>query len=613
MGIDNLPNAPQQTSDSDLSGQTIQAPQDAAPQQSLQLQPAQPTVAAPATPPVVATSSNKNLHAFVGRILGALSGGDATSYQVNDSGAMVGTPVKLSTAQKVERIAQNALVGLAAGGQTRRQASGGADALAGLGAGATAVIGQRAGQDAEARTQAAQDFDRKQKQIIQQRDTVVGNLQLYNSLRHMHQEDLDRDETYKIGTDFAKAAEAEGIKVQRVNEQQLGEMFHKDPSQLIREGRIVPVGEREIPGSGVEAVLAGKQAEPNYEHLYAIVDNSQPNQTVKLPQSMIDAMAKYGKYSTSYPNDGEKAAKITPDTPVPFSTFIQLHNAIQDGHQEVMKGEAKPSFGLSPDDNKTLIKINSRTGEPLKDENGAYMKATPEEVQSLKKSIADTAKSEAETRKADAEAGKAGAETQKIKADADFSQTTDIFGNKPTLDKKEMLKREDTFQKDVVNKAYDTEKSFQMANQAYGEYLKAKGHLPTGAQSMLMLSNHLSTTFGNVKGSRVTKDMIQEHLGARGVSDTALTAVQRLTNGDQLSPDQWKAFNDLIGQSRDITWNNAISSAKNQGIRLNFLPRGNGRSTVDAHTAKLYLDAADGDRAKAEAALKTQGWLIPSN
>ena len=46
--------------------------------------------------------------------------------------------------------------------------------------------------------------------------------------------------------------------------------------------------------------------------------------------------------------------------------------------------------------------------------------------------------------------------------------------------------------------------------------------------------------------ARDTKDMIQEHLGARSVSDAATVAIQKLTNGDVLSPAQWSAFHDLI-------------------------------------------------------------------
>ena len=60
-----------------------------------------------------------------------------------------------------------------------------------------------------------------------------------------------------------------------------------------------------------------------------------------------------------------------------------------------------------------------------------------------------------------------------------------------------------------------------MMQHAYDEYQQARAQeqeLPTGAQSMLALSSHLATTFGNVKGSGITKDMIAEHLGARSVS-----------------------------------------------------------------------------------------------
>lgn len=119
----------------------------------------------------------------------------------------------------------------------------------------------------------------------------------------------------------------------------------------------------------------------------------------------------------------------------------------------------------------------------------------------------------------------------------------------------------DAFNKAYVDPAMAVEKSYEMMDQAFKEFKDAKQQgkdLPTGAQSMLALSTHLSTTFGNVKGARITKDMIQEHLGARSVGDAALVAVQRLTNGDVLSPAQWDAFHDLISQSRQLQWKNVL-------------------------------------------------------
>lgn len=129
--------------------------------------------------------------------------------------------------------------------------------------------------------------------------------------------------------------------------------------------------------------------------------------------------------------------------------------------------------------------------------------------------------------------------------------------------------------KAYVQPAEGVEKSYQMMNNAYNEYRRAKAQgkeLPTGAQSMLALSTHLATTFGNVKGSRVTKDMIQEHLGARSIPDSALVAIQKLTNGDVLSPDQWEAFHSLIGESRKLSWQTAVKQAKRKDIPTDFLP-----------------------------------------
>lgn len=138
------------------------------------------------------------------------------------------------------------------------------------------------------------------------------------------------------------------------------------------------------------------------------------------------------------------------------------------------------------------------------------------------------------------------------------------------------------FDKDYVVPARGVEQSYQMMDQAYKEYKDARAQgkeLPTGAQSMLALSTHLSTTFGNVKGSRVTKDMIAEHLGARGLTDSATVAIQRLTNGDQLSPAQWEAFHDLIRQSRDLKWKQATDEAKRKNLPVDFLPNDLGGST----------------------------------
>lgn len=132
------------------------------------------------------------------------------------------------------------------------------------------------------------------------------------------------------------------------------------------------------------------------------------------------------------------------------------------------------------------------------------------------------------------------------------------------------------FDTKYLQPANTVEKSYQMMNSVWNERQAAlaKGQtLPTGAQSMVALSQHLATTFGGVKGARITKDMIAEHLGARSISDDALAAFQKFTNGDPLSPDQWAAFHNLIAQSRNIQWQLAAQYGRGRNFDLKpFLP-----------------------------------------
>lgn len=123
-----------------------------------------------------------------------------------------------------------------------------------------------------------------------------------------------------------------------------------------------------------------------------------------------------------------------------------------------------------------------------------------------------------------------------------------------------------TLNSNYIKPANDIEQGYDLFNQAYADHLK--GDQKTGAQSMLALSLHMANTFGNVKGVRVTKDMIAQHLGARGLSDNAIVAVQRLTNGDVLSPQQWTDFHSLIANARNEKWVMAQKEAARTGVNI---------------------------------------------
>lgn len=127
--------------------------------------------------------------------------------------------------------------------------------------------------------------------------------------------------------------------------------------------------------------------------------------------------------------------------------------------------------------------------------------------------------------------------------------------------------------KDYIQPAEQAEQSYQLANNAYNDYLTAKKQgktLPTGAQSMLLLAQHMGTTFGAIKGGpRQTAAMIAQHLGARSVSDDAAVAWNKLVNGDELSPKQWTAFHDLIANARREKWASAVQQVPHYGVDPN--------------------------------------------
>ena len=131
-------------------------------------------------------------------------------------------------------------------------------------------------------------------------------------------------------------------------------------------------------------------------------------------------------------------------------------------------------------------------------------------------------------------------------------------------------KQAETFNKDYVNPAESIERSYQMFEDAYKAI--QSGDAKTGAEDMLLLSQHLGTTFGQVKGSRMNKDLIEEHKDAIGIQDKIERYGNNIASGQMLSPDQRKEFGDLISNMRNLTWRIATKEAARNNQPINFLP-----------------------------------------
>ncbi len=63
-----------------------------------------------------------------------------------------------------------------------------------------------------------------------------------------------------------------------------------------------------------------------------------------------------------------------------------------------------------------------------------------------------------------------------------------------------------------------------------------------GASDMVLLSNHIGMTFGNVKGARTGRDLIEAHMQARSLPESLAVLAGGVLKGQQLSKEQREEF-----------------------------------------------------------------------
>lgn len=82
-----------------------------------------------------------------------------------------------------------------------------------------------------------------------------------------------------------------------------------------------------------------------------------------------------------------------------------------------------------------------------------------------------------------------------------------------------------------------------------------------------MLARHLSLTFGQgIKGMRINKDLIQQHMKARGLPEDFAVLAAKIQNGETLSPGQRQRMYELGLLARESAWKKYYRTAKDNGI-----------------------------------------------
>jgi hypothetical protein len=128
------------------------------------------------------------------------------------------------------------------------------------------------------------------------------------------------------------------------------------------------------------------------------------------------------------------------------------------------------------------------------------------------------------------------------------------IGANSKLDSQDSKQANSAVQK-FVNSARDLETMKLQADDVMGQ-IKKQGYV-TGPQSMMMLSLHIASTFGNVKGVRMGQDMIEHHLKARDLPQNLEVMAQKVRRGGVISVEQANEFYRLIQDRRRIGWKTA--------------------------------------------------------
>jgi len=334
-----------------------------------QTPPASAPVSAPASqpaPPVAATSPNGHLHNFIGRVLTALAGPAPTNYQTDaTTGKLVASSPQESPSQKMRRITNNALIGLAAGSGGPQQKSGLASALAGLGAGAGAVQQQNQEQDLLKRKQATEEFEREQQAMLHKVNvarlnaltlsTYFANLKMGNDLNPQYdanRKTLDDLKTANVPTQIMSADEAR----QKVAADKNFALTHT----------FLELGHVPMLDSDGHPVLA-QDGQPKEIGQVGVVDTTHEGK-LAVPQATIDALQKYGKYAPSISGNFDS---LKAGDEVDMRQYVHLLFAIQEGEKATLKGQTEAEDGFGGKDGKTPGKINKLTGEFIPNPSGA--------------------------------------------------------------------------------------------------------------------------------------------------------------------------------------------------------------------------------------------------
>jgi len=306
-----------------------------------------------------------------------------------------------NTRSRLERLAQHALEGLAAGAQIGPQKSRAAAWGAGIGAGAKAELGQAQQQDLLKRQQAQEDFETQQKAQVHKATIAATNATTHATWQKFGDDENARDteRQQNMGivnslNDYVAQNPTSKLTVQTLTEEQAMAMREAD-SHTVAKHTFLPIGKIQAKDANGNDVFESDGTTPKCSKQFAAIGGS-ADEKIPLPQAMVDDLKKYAKYDPRL----KSFAQVQAGTMVPFTGFLTAYKYATEDKGREADGwrEAKPGDNAVSVNGKT-VKRNNFTGD-TQEYAGTPLAAKKEEADIAEKQSIEK-KNLAEAKKAD--------------------------------------------------------------------------------------------------------------------------------------------------------------------------------------------------------------------
>ncbi len=306
--------------------------------------PTRPTEAAPQAPPLTpgpAAPSRSFMgalaHALIGSTMAVAAKGIQVaagppapdSYTTDASGKTTPNFSRTdNTRSRLERLAQHALEGLAAGAQIGPQKSKAAAWGAGIGAGAQAEMQRTQGDDLLKRKQAQEEYDTQQKTLTDKAVRAMHNASTYSLWQKAIDEQNDHDPERKKNMDVVNALQEyndrnpkNGMSVQIVTPEAAMAM-HEADNHSVAKHTYLPLGMTGAKDANGNPVFEQDGVTPKQTGQIAVISG---DGKLPLPQSFVDDAKEYGKLAGISGSD-----QLTANMEVPLATFLNIDKRIND-------------------------------------------------------------------------------------------------------------------------------------------------------------------------------------------------------------------------------------------------------------------------------------------